>query len=118
VRKSKNHQADSQNLDLGGIITFVTNEAGLNPGRFLELYIKKLNLKNENLFQRPNRPAKKFSLHDPKTTTYYEDRKVGQHFVGDMMPKLSTAVGVPRITNCQIRPTVIRRLKRAGWEDR
>jgi hypothetical protein len=117
-RISKNHQTDTENLEIGGIIPFVTNEAGLNPGRFLELYIGSLSPYNIQLFQRPRRPAKKFSLHDPKTTTYYEKSKVGINVVGKMMPKLSVAVGVPRFTNNTIRPSAIRRLKRAGYEDR
>jgi hypothetical protein len=117
-RISKNHQTDTENLDIGGIISFLPNEAGLNPGRFLELYIQTLNPYNEHLFQRPRRPAKGFSLHDPTTTTYYEVKKVGINTVADMMPKLSIAAGVPRITNNAIRPTAIRRLKRAGYEDR
>ena len=35
-----------------------------------------------------------------------------------MLPFLSKALGLPHLTNSQVRPTTIRKLKRAGIEDR
>jgi hypothetical protein len=118
AQRTKNHQTDGENLKLAGIIPFIRNKAGLNPGRFLELYVSKLNPVNPHLFQRPRRPGKAFSLHDPTTTMYYEVSKVGENTVAEMMPKLSAAVNVPRIINNSIRSTAVQRLNKNGFEDR
>lgn len=91
--------------------------SGLNCGRYIESFLKLLHPKNSKIFQLP-RIGKKFLIHKNKTTQYYCNSKVGRHFVAEMMPKLSAACGVPRLTNNQIRPYVIRSLKRAGFEDR
>ena len=55
--------SDSQRLEDGGILPFIDLEDGVNLGQFLEDYISHLNIKNDNLFQRPQRPSKKFDIH-------------------------------------------------------
>ena len=61
---TKNHRNDSENIDeLGGILPFMETPEGLNPGLYFKEYLKKLNGKNDHLFQRPARPSKKFQLH-------------------------------------------------------
>ena len=73
---------------------------------------------NEYLFQRPKRTARTFKIHDNKTKIYFEDSKCGENIVREMLPTLSEALGIPRLTNCQIRCTAIRNMKRAGIDDR
>ena len=117
--RTKNHQNDDENLALGGIIPFFENERGLNNGLYLELFSTFLNEDYPTFFQRPKRRAKKFNIHKPKTKCYFDRSKVGRTFVSEMMPKLCEALNLSRrYTNCNIRPTTIRELKRAGFEDR
>ena len=116
--RTKNHQKD-EDVEVGGIIPFRESISGLNPGLFLERFLALLDPNNPNFFQRPKREAKKNNLHNPKTTVYFENSKVGVNFVSLMMPKMCEAFGLERrFTNCNIRPTSIRLLKRAGIEDR
>ena len=116
---SKNHQRDDEDLELGGIIPFTANNQGLNAGHYIELFCTFLNPENEFFFQKPKRAAKKFNIHSPSSTVYFENSKVGVTFVAAMMPKLCEALKLPRrFTNCSIRTTTIRTLKRAGHEDR
>ena len=49
---------------------------------------------------------------------YYEKAKIGESYVAKMLPELAEALGLPHLTNAQVRPTTIRKLKRAGIEDR
>ena len=52
---SKNHKSDSEDLRGGGIILFMKNRFGFNPGQFLQDYIVKLDPKCPFLFPRPLR---------------------------------------------------------------
>ena len=90
LQRSKNQQKTKQNLDEGGVIPFESNEYGLNPGRFIELFLTKLNPFNKSFFQRP-REGKKFKkeIHmEIPGQVYYENKKVGHSYVGKMMPKV------------------------------
>ena len=91
---------------------------GVNPGRFLEKFFQRLSPDLKYLFQKPMRPLKKFKLHSSDQKVYYENAKVGESHVAKMLPFLSKALGIPHLTNAQVRPTTIRKLKRAGIEDR
>jgi hypothetical protein len=113
----KNHKTDSEDLRKGGVIPFLTNPQGLNLGRYMELFMEKLS-GNKNLFQRPMRAGKKNNIHDPKVTVYFENSKVGPHTIPKLLPKLSEALGLPHLTNCQLRPSGMQSLNRAGIDDR
>ena len=87
----KNHTKDSENLEQGGVIPFVTNEYGLNPGKFLDLALQHLNPKNNYFFQRPC-AGKKFEkkIHTSKADdVYYINKKVGRTYVAKMMPRVN-----------------------------
>ena len=102
--RSKNHQKDDEDLELGGIIPFLANERGLDSGLYWELASRYLHPDCKNFFQRPKRQAKQFNIHNPRTTCYYEKSKVGKTFVSDMLPKLCEILGLARrYTNCNIR---------------
>jgi hypothetical protein len=64
--KTKNHQKDSQNLDFGGVILFDESVEGFNPGQFIEDIMAIRNPKNNKLFQKTKRVAKRFNLHNPE----------------------------------------------------
>ena len=70
------------------------------------------------LYQKPRREAKDFKIHSNEVKIYYEKAKIGETYVGKMLPELSEALGVPRLTNAQVRPNVIRKMKAAKIEDR
>ena len=91
---------------------------GFNPGEFYEQYLAHCNPNVGELFTRPQRPCKKFDIHSNEVICYYERKKIGADTVGGIVPELSKILGIPRITNAQVRPTSIRRMKRAGIEDR
>ena len=101
----------------GGQIPYLEID-GFNAGEFFEDYLNCLNPESDLLFTRPQRTAAWFKINSEKTTCYFETGKVGSTHVGKFMPTLSSILGIPRITNNQIRPTSIRKLKRAGFEDR
>ena len=74
--------ADVKNVFLNCII-FIT---GLNPGEWLEEYIKRLNPKNPYLHQRPR---SKFNPdeHDPNMDIiYFDNAKIGVNTVAKYMP--------------------------------
>jgi hypothetical protein len=116
-RQEKNHKDDDENLENGGLILFQDNEHNFNPGLYMERFLSLLNKNSPLLFQRPQRRSKRFSL-DSNPGVWFEKTCVGPTLVGNMMPDLSEALGLPRLTNGQIRPTTIRTLKRIGAEDR
>jgi hypothetical protein len=79
---SKNHQQDDQNLAFGGVILFAESMEGLNPGQFIEDYIKTLNDGNAYLFQRAKRPSKDFNIHSPDTKVNIRNfKKRSEHYV-------------------------------------
>ena len=69
-------------------------------------------------FAHPMRPSKKFKIHKNEQKICYEKQKVGKSYVALMLPKLSEALGVERITNAQLRTTSIRKMKRGKVSDR
>ena len=115
---SKNHKTDSENLmALGGIIPFANNALNFSPGLYLERYLEKLQPNFEYLFARAQRPNKAFNIQtNPKT--WYECTKVGVNKIGEALPTLSKALGLPHITNAQMHPTSIGLLKDIRAEDR
>ena len=90
---TKNHPKDSQDLRKGGVIPYGENEFGVDSGLWLELFLKLLNPKNPNIFQRPmyGKKFKKY-LHKKQKgkVTYFHPKKVGHTLVGQMMPKVNT----------------------------
>ena len=106
--RSKNHQRDDEDLEIGGIIPFVTNERGLNGGLYMELSFQYLNPEIPAFFQKPKRESKKFNIHNPRTKIYYEKSKVGITFVAAMLPKLCQVLRLERrYTNCNIRYMIL-----------
>ena len=100
---SKNHRDDDEGLSNAGLIPFKTNKFNANPGETLSLYISLLNPENEYLFQRFHRPAGWFNLDDPTTNTAFENIKVGENKVDEMMPFMCKAAGIKRFTNHSVR---------------
>ena len=101
----------------GGQIPYLDID-GFNAGEFFEDFLNCLNPDTDLLFTRPQRTAAWFRINSPKINCYFETGKVGSTHVGKIMPTLSSILGIPRITNNQVRPTSIRKMKRAGFEDR
>ena len=87
---SKNHRSDDEgNRDeRGATIVFRTSPDGFNPGEFIENAEKFALKQNPHFFQRPRKPSKKFDIHNPEETTYFEMAKVGKHMVAEMLPKV------------------------------
>ena len=49
---------------------------------------------------------------------YFTSEECGKNFISSMLPQLSKALGIPHLTNCQVRCSSIRRMKRGGASDR
>ena len=63
--ETKNHKDTDQDMTKGGRIYFEKNLVGLNPGKYIQDFMSKLNPKQKCLFQRPQRTTKKdFKLHE------------------------------------------------------
>ena len=91
---SKNHQMDDEGSrqDKGATIPFRASADGFNPGEFVEDFIHFLHPANEHIFQRPLRDCNQNDIHKdtfgPKAKPYFENQKVGVHFVANMLPKV------------------------------
>ena len=123
---SKNHQADSENSEHSGIIPFLDIQTiaidedlvlYFNPGTYLEKFINKYLSKDSNfLFQQPKIESRQFDLNNPGTMCLFEaNKKIGPKTVQNMMPTVCEIIQEPHQTNHQIRVSVIRALKRAGY---
>ena len=100
-----------EDLKNSGLIPFYEDpDYGYNPGRLFELYLERLNPHNDRLFQRPcevRKGKKGFRLHSlPKV--WFENKAIGKNKIGDLLPNLCKAVGVPVVPNKCIRATGIR----------
>ena len=124
---SKNHKRDNQKIsgDEGrwGVIPFEYDDYGISPGRWLEMFLALGNPENKYFFQQPSQPDKPnkrstFDIHDPETKILYTKGKVGKNFVAQMLPELSRILGLPHLTNAQVRSSTIRRMKRDDHGDR
>ena len=61
--------------------------SGLNPGEWMEEYMKRLNPKNPYLHQRPKQKGFNIDQHDPNMEIiYFDNAKVGINTVGKYMP--------------------------------
>ena len=49
---------------------------------------------------------------------YYEKAKIGESYVAKMLPELAEALGLPHLTNAQVRTSSVMKLKEAKFEDR
>ena len=58
-----------------------------------------------------------YNVHDPKEKTHFMNDDVGKNFVSSLLPTLSKVLGIPHLTNCQVRPSVIGKMKNVA-EDR
>jgi hypothetical protein len=58
-------------------------------------------------------------INSPEVKTLFTNDQVSKKFVANMLPQLSKALKIPHLTNGQVRPSSIRRMKKggAGWED-
>lgn len=117
---SKNHQADSEDLQNAGIIPFFEDGEthGYNPGRLMEFYLETLHENCNRLFQRPNEIRFKFDIHKPlnKSKGWFTNAPVGKHKIEKLLPNLCKIAGAPHLANHSIRASGIRALKRAGFE--
>ena len=91
---SKNHRMDNEGsrAQKGGTIPMRFSPHGFNPGLYYENFLQFLNPKNDYLQQKPCRESAAFDIHSPKFGVngkpYYENQKVGVHFVAQMLPKV------------------------------
>lgn len=117
--KSKNHYADCEDFDAGGVIPNIfisTGEYPCNPSDILEAFLGMRPATTQGwLLLKPipdgakwdiagvrNPGIKKFNLHCPDTIIVFEKTKAGCHKIRDMCPMLSEALGVGRCTNGQV----------------
>ena len=115
--ESKNHKTDSENMENGGTIPYEINDFGFNPRRFFHLWMTKQSPTATSLFNHIKRPSRKFKLKfNPQV--WFSDSKMGKNEIPKAVPELCRAVGVPRCTNQQLRPTSVQSMKRGGAEDR
>ena len=58
-------------------------------------------------------------INSPEVKTLFTNAQVSKKFIAQMLPQLSKALKIAHLTNGQVRPSSIRRMKRggAGWED-
>ena len=117
--ETKNHKTDSENLQKAGIIPFKKDKYGYNPGLFLAIYMECTNSKLNRLFQKPQRKAKWFDVHDFSITTLYENKPIGGNLISKILKNICTAANLPdNWTNHCLRATGITTLKSLGFEDR
>ena len=80
--------------------------------------MKLTNPKNDRLFQKPQRKAQWFNIHDLNIITLYENQPIGLHMIEKMLKKICTAAGLPdNWTNHCLRATGITTLRNLGFND-
>ena len=83
------------------------------------MYMDSLNPKLDRLFQRAQRKAKWFNLHDFSITCLFENAPIGKNTIENMTKLICKAAGEPQNwTNHCLRATGISTLKKLGFEDR
>ena len=76
-------------------------------------YMEMTNSKLDRLFQRPQRDAKWFDIHNFDIDVFYENAPIGKNLVGEMLRRLCKAADQPtEWTNHCLRATGIRTLRR------
>ncbi len=113
---SKNHRTDKENMENTGLIIKTDNMSEFDPGLLFEIYCSSLNPDNDFLFQRPKlfKDRNNFLL----SSVLFDNIKVGKNPLGNTLPLVTKALGLPKFTNHSLRGTGIRLLKRMGYEDR
>ena len=118
----KNQQRTDEDISKNGCIPYTVNEVGLNPGYFMELYKRLLCPRQEKLWQKPKKICKTFSLEkkdeSQESPCFFENGNIGKNYVKFMLERLTAATGSPRQTNCSVRPTTVRQMRRAGYDGR
>ena len=115
--ETKNHKDDNEDLELCGVIPFLNDEFGFNPGRFFELYLNLLNPENDFLFQRPrNSPTDSFNIHDFTESTIFVNSKAGRDQIPKMLKTLCEIVDCPILKNHSVRSTGITELRKLGYD--
>jgi hypothetical protein len=94
---SKNHQDDKENLEKSGIIPFYQDEQGFNPGRLLEVFLKRLHPENAFLFQRPVVVSPKFKICQD---IWYTKAKIGKNKERDSLIKALLLEHIFKIILC------------------
>ena len=136
---SKNHYADIENCLDGGVIPnfFLTRgERAFNPAQVVETYMSmrstdegdstrfmmqaKLSVKFQDHGCKPVTPSakgQKFNLHDPAVKTCFMGgvKVIGKNVLSDLCPKFSGTLGLPRVTNRDMRATAIQALRMAKF---
>ena len=81
-------------------------------------YMEMTNSKLDRLFQRPQREAKWFDIHNFRIECFYENAPIGKNLVTNMLRSICQAAGQPtEWTNHCLRATGIRTLRRLGYQD-
>ena len=112
----RNYQNEQDVQDGGGFILFEENVYNFNPGKYFAMFLEKLHMDAEYIFSRPIRPRKDFILQS-NPQTWYETNKIGNKEVAKALPVLCSVLGIPHLTNCQLRPTAIQLMHDAGYKD-
>ena len=92
-----------------GVIPFMENTFGFNPGKYFLTYLGKLHPQNDWLFGRPDRRWRSgtFNLRENPVFWYEKKAKLGIHTVNNALAVISSEVlQIRRITNGQVRPSV------------
>ena len=118
--KSKNHYADCEDLDAGGVIPDVfisTGEYPCNPSAIVDTFLQMRDpdTKEGWLLVAPKQNsiiwgiagakqpgAKQFNLHCPKSVIAFGKSKAGHNTIKSMCPQRSMALGIARCTNAQV----------------
>lgn len=118
--KSKNHYADCEDFDAGGIIPNVylcQGEYPCNPCENIDVYLAmldpeakeewllmaaKLHSLQYDAVQDKDPGPKKFNLHFPGTEIAFRKLKVGYHTIQQMCGNIAEALAIKRCTNGQV----------------
>ena len=85
----------------------------------MELYLKLTNSKQDRLFQKPQRKAKWFNIHELSITILYENKPIGENMISKMLKRICIAANLPDDwSNHCLRATGITTLKDLGFDDR
>ena len=98
-KKPKNTRFDS------GIIPFLENKYGCNPGLTFETYLSLLSPDTDLLFQSPKKMSKRFVLSDPDILVFHDPVPVGVNNLSRFTTILCTALDLETYTNKSVKKT-------------
>ena len=113
----QNNEENCEDEDDFGIIPDLELEnLQFNPAIYFGLYLEFLNPENPRLFQRAQRDAKFFDIHNLTNMCLFEMSPIGVHNLAKMLHKLCKIVNKPGFGNASIRATGNHLLKSVGFE--